>query len=77
MNYDDLQAQRKRDAREQKVRFQPVIIVLHNQTYNRLECPCGQIATFVSAELDDDGTIDTVCVQCHDCYCKEESENEE
>jgi len=78
MNDRELYAQRKRDVHEQNIRFQPVVLILHDQTPNRLECPCGALATFVNVELDEeDGTIESVCVKCHDCYCKEESNDEE
>lgn len=76
MNDSDIWAQRKRDVHEQNIRFQPVILVLHDQTPSRLECLCGALATFVNVDLGEDGRIESVCVKCHDCYCKEEESPE-
>ena len=55
MNDGEITAQRKRDVREQNIRFQPVVLVLHDQTPNRLECLCGALATFANIELNEDG----------------------
>jgi hypothetical protein len=73
MNIDITQS--RKDAIEHNIRFQPVIVVLRDQKPNRLECHCGAIATFVIVELDEDGLIETVCVECHDCYGKEEEDD--
>lgn len=72
MNDKETWTQRRKEAQEQSIRFQPVIMVLHNQSKSRLECLCGALATFVNVELAEDGRIESVCVKCHDCYCKEE-----
>jgi len=72
MNDSEIWSQRKKDARENNIKFQPVIMVLHNQQHNRLECSCGALATFVNVELAEDRRIESVCVSCHDCYCKED-----
>lgn len=53
----------------QNARFQPVILVIDGK---RLECPCGALATFVNVKLSDVGTMEEVCVFCHDCYCKDQ-----
>ena len=74
MYNSSINAQRKRDVHEQNIRFQPVVLVLHDQTPNRLECLCGAMATFVNIELNEDGRIVGWCVNCHDCYCKEDRE---
>jgi len=74
MNIDITQS--RKDAIEHRIRFQPVIVILRDQKSNRLECYCGAIATFIIAELDEDGLIETVCVECHDCYGKEEEDEE-
>ena len=71
MNNSEIYTQRRKEAQEQHIKFQPVIMVLRNQ---RLECSCGALATFVNAELDEDGSMMTVCVECHDCYCREDEE---
>jgi hypothetical protein len=74
MNIDITQS--RKDAIENNVRFQPVIVVLHNQKPNRLECHCGAMATFITVELDEDGLLGSVCVECHDCYGKAEEDEE-
>jgi hypothetical protein len=77
MNDKELHAQRKRDVHEQNIRFQPVVLVLHDQKPNRAECLCGAMATFINIELNEDGRIYGWCVKCHDCYCSEETQNEQ
>ena len=72
MDNREIWTQCKRDVSEQNIRFQPVICVLHDQKPNRLECLCGALATFVNIELSEDGRIEALCVNCHDCYCKED-----
>lgn len=76
MNNSEIWAQRRKDAREHKIKFQPVIMVLHDQPYDRLECSCGAKATFINTELNEEGRIESVCLSCHDCYCKEDEETQ-
>jgi hypothetical protein len=69
----DIWAQRRKDVREEHIRFQPVILVVRD---GRFECSCGALATFVNVKLDEDGKVCAFCASCHDCYCSEEKQGE-
>jgi hypothetical protein len=69
---NEVWAQRRRDVRDGEARFQPVILVIEGG--QRMECRCGALATFIAVQLNEEGKIEAVCCQCHDCYCKEEEQ---